>query len=260
MKQKSFVFSLLALTMLSACSSHYRLVSVERTRIVVDSRYDSHPDAEAVALLAPYKHVVDSIMGPVVGEVANDMPVASRPECEISNLLADVLVWAGKAYGEQPVMSVYNMGGIRAPLVKGKVTYGDVLDVAPFENRICFLTLDGTQLLELCREIAATGGEGVSRGVEIVMTPDRKLVSARLHGQAIDPQQSYRIATINYLLEGNDKMYVMREGKDVLAPLDPSNNTRFIIMNYFREQMAQGKKVSSRIEGRIRYVEAERTN
>ena len=32
---------------------------------------------------------------------------------------------------------MYNKGGIRADLTKGDVTYGDILDVAPFENKIC---------------------------------------------------------------------------------------------------------------------------
>ena len=31
------------------------------------------------------------------------------------------------------------MGGIRAALAKGKQTVGDVNDMAPFENKICFL-------------------------------------------------------------------------------------------------------------------------
>ena len=66
---------------------------------------------------------------------------ADRPESDLSNLLADILVWAAKDYGESPVLGIYNMGGIRADLTKGDVTYGDVLDVAPFENKICFTTL-----------------------------------------------------------------------------------------------------------------------
>lgn len=248
---KFVVAGLLAVALgATSCKSHYELKQVERTRIVVDSRYDAQPDAAALAFVAPYKHQVDSIMGPVVGEVAHDM-AAKRPESDLSNLMADILVWAGKFYNEQPVLGVYNMGGIRAALSKGKVTYGDVLDIAPFENRICFLTLSGAKLLELFSQIASTGGEGVSHGVELVITPQLKLVSARLNGQEINPEGSYRVTTINYLLEGNDKMVAFRDGTDVVAPTDPSNNTRFIIMDYFKEKAAQGERVSAQVEGRI---------
>ena len=182
---------------------------------------------------------------------------ADRPESDLSNLLADILIWSAKDYNEQPVFAVYNMGGIRADLTKGVVTYGDVLDVAPFENKICFTTLTGEKLMEVFRQIASHGGDGVSKGVELVVKMDDKgekgeLLSARLHGQEIDPQAEYRVATINYLLEGNDGIPSLRDGKDVVSPKEASNNTRFLIMNYFRDMQAKGIVVDSKVEGRIK--------
>lgn len=55
-----------------------------------------------------------------------------RPESELSNLLSDILVWGGSQFDEKPVFSVYNMGGIRSNLAKGKITVGDVNDMAHF--------------------------------------------------------------------------------------------------------------------------------
>ena len=235
----------------TACTSHYKLASTTHTRIVVDQRYDAHPDQTAANFLAPYKQKVDSIMGPVVGTVAHDMDV-TRPESDLSNLLSDILVWASKDYNEHPVFGVYNMGGIRAALSKGNVTYGDVLDVAPFENKICFLTLTGEKVLELFSQMAVRGGEGVSHGVELVISSNGKLVSALLHGKPIDPKGSYRIATIDYLAQGNDGMTAFKAGTDLVAPSEEHNNTRFIIINYFKEKSKQGVSVSARTEGRIK--------
>lgn len=251
MNGKHLFFASLGVFLLLSCKSHYVLKTVERTRIIVDSRYDQNPDAEAASFLAPFKHVNDSVMGPVMGVIAHNMH-AERPESNLSNLLADILVWAAKNYNEAPVLGVYNMGGIRADLIKGEVTYGDILDVAPFENKICFVTLSGVQLMELFTQIAATGGEGVSHGTELVITKDRKLVSARLHGKEIDANASYRVTTINYLLEGNDKMMAFRKGTDIVAPDADSNNTRFLIMDYFKEKHAKGEIVDTKVEGRIR--------
>lgn len=239
-----------ALLMSSCAPKHYSLVGVERTRIIIDSRYDQNPDEAAVAFLAPYKRVNDSIMRPVMGMVARNMH-SHRPESELSNLLSDILVWAAKDYNEAPVLGVYNMGGIRADLIKGDVTYEDILSVAPFENKICFVTLTGEQLMMLFRQIAARGGEGVSRGTELVITKAGKLLSARLFGREIDPTASYRVTTINYLLEGNDGMAAFKLGSDKVAPEDASNNSRFLIMNYFRDMQAQGKIVDAQLEGRI---------
>ena len=247
---------LTALLMLSCAPKHYQLKGVERSRIIIDSRYDQNPDQAAVKFLEPYKRVNDSVMGPVVGQVAHNMH-AARPESDLSNLLADILIWAAKDYNEQPVMAVYNKGGIRADLTKGDVTYGDVLDVAPFENKICFTTLTGEKLMELFRQIAHRGGEGVSKGVELVIKMDEKgetgeLVSARLHGQEIDPQAEYRITTLNYVLEGNDGMSAFLDGTNSVRPEEASNNTRFLIMNYFREMQAKGIVVDAQVEGRIK--------
>ena len=245
-----------ALLMSSCAPKHYSLVGVERTRIIVDSRFDQNPDQAAVKFMEPYKRVNDSIMGPVVGQVAHNMH-AERPESDLSNLLADILMWAAKDYNEQPVFAIYNKGGIRADLTKGDVTYGDVLDVAPFENKICFTTLTGESLMKLFRQIAHRGGEGVSKGVELVIKMDEKnetgeLVSAKIQGQEIDPQAEYRVATLNYILEGNDGMSAFLDGKNSVAPQEASNNTRFLIMNYFRDMMAKGIVVDAQVEGRIK--------
>lgn len=232
-----------------AFAQKFKVVKVERTRVLIDKRWDAQPDAEAAAFIAPYKHKVDSIMGPVVGSIAHDM-TRHRPESELSNLLSDILVWGGSQFDEKPVFSVYNMGGIRSNLAKGKITVGDVNDMAPFENKICFLTLKGDKVLELFQQIAHRGGEGLSHAVRMVITKDGKLKSATLNGEPIDPEKSYRIATLDYLAEGNDQMVAFKSGTDVFAPKQKENNVRYIIMNYFREMKAQGKVVESKIEGR----------
>ena len=242
----------LAMLLLTSCAPrHYQLTSVERTRIIVDSRFDQNPDEAAAQFIAPYKKVNDSIMAPIMGRVAHNMH-PERPESDLSNLLSDILVWASKDYNESPVLGIYNMGGIRADLIKGLVTYEDVLSIAPFENRIAFTTLSGESLLKLFQQIAHRGGEGVSKGTELVITKDGKLVSARLHGQDIDPQGEYRVVTIHYILEGNDGMTAFTEGKDVVKPQDASNNSRFLIMNYFKDKYARGEVVDAQVEGRIK--------
>ena len=255
MRKKQLILAPLATLMMVSCATkHYQLTSVERSRIIVDSRYDQHPDETAAKYLAPFKRVNDSIMGPLMGRVAHNMH-PDRPESDLTNLLSDILVWASKDYNEQPVLGVYNKGGVRADLTKGDVTYGDILDIAPFENKISFVTLTGEQLMKLFGQIAKRGGEGVSKGTELVITKDGRLVSARLHGKEIDPKAEYRITTINYLLEGNDGMDAFTEGTNKVAPTEASNNTRYLIMNYFKDKHSRGEIVDAKVEGRIRIVD-----
>ena len=235
----------------SSCSTGYEVTGFERSRILIDSTYDTAADEAVADFMKPYKRQVDSIMSPVVGISAEYM-AADKPESNLSNLLTDILVWAGKDYGERPDFAVYNIGGMRSAFAKGEVTYGDVLDVAPFENKICFVTLTGAKVKELFAQIAAAGGEGVSHGVELVITKDGRLKSARLDGREIDPEARYRIATLDFVAQGNDNMTAFKSATDVNSPAGKDNNVRFIIMKYMQEKMKQGMSVSSKTEGRIK--------
>lgn len=250
MYRKTVFLALMPILLMASCKSHYEVASIQRSRILVDARYDAKPDVQAAEFLKPYKHIVDSVMGPVVGKSARYM-TTQRPEGTLPNLLADIMVWAAKDYNETVDFGVYNMGGVRADLPKGEVTYGDVLDIAPFENKISFVTMSGADVLELFGQMASVGGEGLSHSVRMVISKDGKLIDAKINGEPIDPAKDYRVTTIDYLLGGTDKMEAFKKGRNINAPKEVSNNTRFIIMNYFREMAKQGKAVDSEIEGRV---------
>ena len=232
------------------CSQQRTVTSVERNRILIDCSFDKDIPEEANDFIAPYKLAVDSLMSPVVGQTARYM-TAQAPEGLLSNLLTDILVWAGDKYGETPDFAIYNMGGIRAALAKGDVTIGNILDVAPFENRICFVSMKGDKVTELFTQIAAKGGEGVSHEVKLRVSKDGKLISALVDGKAIDPERTYRIATIDYVAQGNDRMEAFKQKKDERCPQGERTDMRFVISDYFTSKMKVGEKVDARIEGRI---------
>ena len=178
-----------------------------------------------------------------------------RPESPLSNLLADILVWSSAKFDEQPDFAIYNVGGIRAALSKGAVTRGNILDVAPFENKICFLTLSGNDVLELFAQIAMRHGEGLSHSLRLTATADGKLVSATVNGKPVDPNAKYRVATLDYLAQGNDHMEAFRKKTDVVSPTGEENNVRFLIEQYFKAANAKGEAVSRTVEGRMTIVE-----
>ena len=256
MKTKLFLFSTAIAGMLTiaACRSHYEMTGLQRSRILIDEKFDNRDDAEATAFMTPYKQYVDSIMCPVIGRVAHYM-YADAPESPLSNLLPDILMWAGKQYGERPEFGIYNIGGMRASLAEGDVTVGDILELAPFENKICFLTLNGAAVHELFEQIAKQKGQGVSREVKLTIGTDGTLREALINGKAIDMQKNYRIVTIDYVAQGNDKMEAFKKKTDLNSPKDERNNIRYVIMDYLKERMDKGEVVSQGIEGRITIVE-----
>lgn len=252
MNKPSMILTLATASLLlgSCAQQRYSVAGVTRSRILIDSRYDATPDRDAAAYLAPYKAKVDSLMSPVMGTAACDMP-RFRPESPLSNLLSDILVWSSSRFGEAPDFGVYNMGGIRATLSKGNVTRGDILDIAPFDNKICFLTLRGADVIELFQQIARVGGEGVSGSIRLKISKDGQLLSSSVNGKPVDPNASYRIATIDYLSQGNDYLFAFKKKTDVVSPKSEENNARFLIEDYFKAMHADGKAVEAKVEGRI---------
>lgn len=247
MRKNVISLVLLLLCFMPAVAQKYKINSVRGERILIDGRYAADKDAEA--FLSPYKHVVDSVMSPVVGTTARYLK-SYAPESELSNLLADIMVWCGTRYGEKADIGIYNLGGIRAALPAGDITFGDVVDVAPFENKICFLSLTGEQLVTLFRQMMKANGGGLSKGVRAVVN-GRELVSLTLNGEDIDPQRVYRIATLDYIAQGNDGFRELQNAFDVNSPKDEYSNTRYLITEYFREKKKAGEIIDSKIEGRV---------
>lgn len=131
------------------------------------------------------------------------------------------------------------------------MTFGDVMAVSPFENHICFLTLTGDVLMELFSQMASTGGECVSKGVRLVFTKDGQLRSATLNGKKIKPKRKYRIATIDFLAQGNDKMLAFKKKTDYVNYNDEAHDAREVFAKYFTYMMEKGIKVEPKVEGRV---------
>ena len=154
------LFSGVALTgllMLASCQSPYKLARIDGSMITIDSIWDVHPDTDAVALLAPYKASVDSVMYRVVGTSEMTMDKGA-PESLLSNLVADVLREAAvQVLGKPADMGLMNMGGLRNILSEGEITCGNIYEILPFENSLCVVTVKGSVLKELFASIAACG-------------------------------------------------------------------------------------------------------
>lgn len=213
-------------------------------RIEVTNRLDAQPDREAMTIMERYKPAVDSVMAPVLGESLVGMS-AGRPESLLSNWAADVMVeYSDFLDGKRADLGLVNVGGLRNNMPQGTVRRGNIILISPFDNRLAIVQLKGSDLTALMQDIAAVHGEGVSHEVRMTITSDGKLLDATISGQPIDPERTYRIATLDYLTEGNDKLYSLKKAIRV----DVSDLfTRDCMMKYVREH----SPITSKTEGRI---------
>ncbi len=255
MYMKTCLLSLVLLVMMSSCSDapvkRYALTSVDGGRIEMTKAFDRQIPQDVKSLVAPYKVAVDSVMCPVLGESAVFME-AKRPESLLSNWIADVIVNTAEGSGWKVDMGLSNIGGMRSAMPKGNVTVGDVMAISPFENRLCVLTLQGADLLELFEQIVAVGGEGVSSSVRMQVTSDRQLRSVTLNGKRIDKNKTYLIATIDYLAEGNDGMEAL---KKAVKREDTKLLMRDMLMDFIKRETAAGRVLDASMDGRIVIVD-----
>lgn len=233
---------------LSSCCTKHHYVAIKSRTIPVDSRWDERTDGVPETIVDGYKIEIDNIMSPVIGRSRVDM-VVKRPENPLSNLIADVLRNSTIPYiGRSADLALINIGGLRANLNKGDITYGNIYEILPFENSLCILYLKGSDVKELMTNIVRVGGEGVSN-VKLVADKDKNIVTALIGGQPIEEEQTYVVATVDYLAEGNDKMTALLKAEKKVCQSQAT--IRNLFLNYVDDLNRDGKEVSSAVEGRI---------
>ena len=80
---------------------------------------------------------------------------------------------------------------------------------------------------------------------------DGKLLQAHINGEDVKAKNSYRVATIDFVAQGNDDMTAFKASTDVVMPKEEKNNVRNVIAEYFKEKMKNGETVDAKVEGRI---------
>ena len=242
---------LCSLLFLSGCKSHYAVTDVQSSRIAIDASLDAIQSPEAVALIAPYRASIDSMMNSVLGESEISMN-RRRPECLLGNLVAEILrLSAARVLGQPADMGLINIGGLRADLGQGNITVSNAFEVLPFENSLCVLTLKGSDMKELMANIATRGGEGMS-GATLVFNSKNEVIEATIQGQPIDDNRLYTLGSIDYLSEGNDGLHALP--KAVKKDCPEGLTLRSLFIDYVSEQTKLGKKVTSQLDGRIKQI------
>ena len=243
------VWLLAAALTATACRSSYQICEISGGRIAVTSAFDTAPCPEAVAILAPYKAKVDSVMTPIIGQSAQEMH-ARRPESLLSNLAADILKQAAESYtGRSVDLAITNMGGLRNSLPAGPIAFGNIYEIFPFQNSLCIMQMKGEVLLRLFTQIAALGGECVSHGVKLRVSSTGRLLQATLRDEPVDPERTYTVASIDYLAEGNDGLTAFTQATSKECP--EGLTIRQLVVDYVKSLAAKGEPVRSQLEGRI---------
>jgi 5'-nucleotidase len=178
-----------------------------RGKIAVPARHRDWPidrDARLDDTLRPDQERAAAARAAPVG-VTLETPLtrAYASEAPLGNLVADVLRAAAGAD-----LGLTNGGGIRSDLPKGPLTYGDLFEALPFDNRLATMVLDGATLRSLfARNFAHDRGILFVSGarVQARCAGGNLAIDITLSdGRVVEDKLSYRVATSDFLALGGD--------------------------------------------------------
>ena len=99
-------------------------------------------------------------------------------------------------------------------LPKGTVVKDDLVSMLPFKNYLSYVALEGRDLLALFEQMAEGSMQPVS-GVHVVLDGHR-LDTLLVGGEPVDPDRVYGVGTIDFLLDGGDRLNVARNAKELI--------------------------------------------
>lgn len=177
-----------------------------------------------------------------------DQPMRARsPESELSNWTVDTIMEeTAKITGKTIDVGITNFGGIRVSLSEGPVLREDMESMFPFKNYLCYVRLKGSDLRALFKQFAENRVEVVG-GVKLVVK-DRKIQSLLVGGKPIDDNREYGVATIDFLLDGGDKVSVAKNAKELII-----TETKIIdvMLPAAKKFAGEGKPISYFKDGRV---------
>lgn len=197
--------------------------SFEYRLIPVNSRLDNRVDPTFSDIIDSYAAEVEEKMNEKIAYSPYNITRSGTLQSRLGNLTADGLVWMAKEYFDVDAdVGISNSGGIRANISKGDVTLGDVYAVYPFDNVLSVVDMKGSDLKDMFNAVAA-GGLPISGGVRMVVTGNGGVRSVTVNGKAIVDSQTYKVATIDYLVNlgryGLQNATNRRDGVDYVRDL-----------------------------------------
>lgn len=150
---------------------------------------DIAEDQSVAAVVDRFWKPISGRYGEVIGQAADDFSIRGD-DLAPYNLVSDLL---RETFGGD--FDLENMGGIRAPLVKGKITLEDLVSMDPFDNTIVTFDATGLQLKEILRK-ARPAVSGLRYRWD-----KGELTEVSIGGQPVVDDKIYRGVTNSYLAE-----------------------------------------------------------
>ncbi len=214
----------------------YKPERIQAELVPVDINIKS--DTTITSFIAPYKLSVDKAMDSVLAYAPNSLTKKdSKFNTAIGNMMADaVFELANPIFKKRtgyPFNAVLlNYGGIRSPLNQGDITTRAAFQLMPFENEVVVVELSGYQMKEMFTYLSHGTAHPISN-MQIILNKDGSLQKGTIQGHDIIDNETYFVATSDYLQKGGDNMTFLEKPISIL-PLD--YKIRNLLIDYFKKK------------------------
>ncbi|MBR5907648.1 MAG: 5'-nucleotidase C-terminal domain-containing protein [Bacteroidales bacterium] len=241
--------------------SNHSISLITWTTVRMDSTYNPAPGEKLKTLevLAKYKPEVDKFNEPI-GFCPTGLERKS-PCGPMSCWATDAFLEYARNFADTSRIikfpdslkvdfSLMNFGGMRTEMPKGNVSKYDILSIFPFDNYLTYVQLNGRKLKELIEFFCRTYPQAMSAGVRLVVDGYR-VKECTVNGKPIEDDKNYVIATIDFLVDGGDNLYVMKEADWVIRT---EVKLMDLFISYIEGLTARGANIEAFVDERCKVV------
>ena len=201
----------------------------------ISKRKDTLPvDKNMEDILAKFEADLAPVMNEKVTDLSVDLP--HNRDTGVSPMGATVAETMRRIVDAD--IAITNGGGVRAPLMAGTITVGDMYTILPFDNTLVTMEMKGSDIIKVLEHGIEPDnfGWGQHAGVKLWYTPGatrgKKITSVRLaDGTKLENDKYYTVVTNDFMAVGGDS-YDFSTAKNVV---DTNLVIRDEMANYWRE-------------------------
>jgi 2',3'-cyclic-nucleotide 2'-phosphodiesterase (5'-nucleotidase family) len=203
------------------------------------------PDSTVQSFIQSKKEKYEKGFEDIIGETRIALSRSSIGESPMNNLITDAMRERVNAD-----FAFTNLGGIRSDLKVGSITRENIFKVLPFGNQIVTFKVDGNFLKNIIERKVGGSSRGLAiAGGKVVFNktlPDgERIVNIKINDTPIDPDQIYRLATTDYLMEGNSGLYMLKE-----IPFENVAYTGILLREAVIEYIHENTPIEPKTDGR----------
>lgn len=219
-----------------ACKNNIQTTAIKGVKITVDNSISSDPEIEEY--IKPYAQHLNQTLDSILAYNPNAL---NKNDGELNsplgNLMADLVMEQANPIfnsrtGNSIDVVILNHGAIRSGIGMGHVTTRTGFQLMPFENEIVIVELSGNKIMEMIGYLGKSKTSHPISGMELKVDKDFNTISATINNKPILKDNTYFVATSDYLQQGGDNMNFFQ---DPIALFDIDYKLRNAIIDHFKK-------------------------